>query len=108
MTRSVATNRAQWDALQTPTRAFAAPVERREGRGWRWRSGTRHNQGRNSRLHGSHARACKEITVHDLDRRGGPETGAGTGGGLPRQEGPAKAENGDCDTVGARTQSLGF
>ena len=61
------------DALELPARALAAPVgavvEGREGGGWWWLSAARPD----------HAPTCKRITVHNLDRRGGPRGSWPTG-----------------------------
>ena len=43
-------------------------MERQESRGRRWRFGPRHNPSCNPRLHRSQARACKNVTIHNLDR----------------------------------------
>ena len=73
--------------------AFAAPVvtvtERREG-GHRW-SRVRHNGSSHARLNGGDGCARKGVSVHEVNCRRGPETGAGAGvGGSPRYVGPPK------------------
>ena len=87
VTRSMATNFVQvslepaccetWDAPKQLATALAAPAstvtERREGWGRRWRSGARHDQGSDSRLHGSDARTCERVTAHKLNRRRAPK-----------------------------------
>ena len=75
--------------------AFAAPVvtvtERREsGHRW-WRSRVRHNWSSNARLNGGDACTHNGVSVHEVNCRRGPETGAGAGvGGSPRYVGPPK------------------